>query len=63
MLDIRRKDQVKKKKLTCRAISEDFKIGKVQADNVVKNATKFTEELKTFKTNSLNISNKRITKD
>ena len=63
MLDIRRKDQVKKKKLSCRAIAEDFKIGKVQADNVVKNATKFTEELKTFKTNSLNISNKRITKD
>ena len=63
MLDIRRKDQVKKKKLSCRAIAEDFKTGKVQADNVVKNATKFTEELKTFKTNSLNISNKRITKD
>ena len=30
-------DQVKKIKLSCRAIAEEFKIGKTQAANVVKN--------------------------
>ena len=33
-------DEVKKRKLSFKAIVEEFKIGKTQADNVVKNEAK-----------------------
>ena len=36
-------DEVKKRKLNCRAIAEEFKIGKTQAANVVKNEAKLRE--------------------
>ena len=41
-------DEVKKRKLSCRAIAEEFKIGKTQAANVVKNEAKFREEYANF---------------
>ena len=37
-------DEVKKRKLSCKAIAEEFKIGKTQVANVVKNAAKLREE-------------------
>ena len=41
-------DEVKKRKLSCRAIAEEFKIGKTQAGNVVKNEAKLREEYANF---------------
>ena len=41
-------DDVKKRKLSCRVITEEFKIGKTQAANVVNNEAKFREEFKNF---------------
>ena len=41
-------DEVKIKKLSCRAIAEEFKIGKTQAANVVKNEAKLREEYEIF---------------
>ena len=41
-------DEVKKRKLSCRAIAEKFKIGKTQAANVVKNEAKLREEYANF---------------
>ena len=41
-------DEVKKRKLSCRAIAEEFKIGKTQAANVVKNEAKLREEYENF---------------
>ena len=41
-------DEVKKRKLSCRAIAEEFKIGKTQAANVVKNEAKLREEYQNF---------------
>ena len=41
-------DEVKKRKLSCRAIAEEFKIGKTQAANVVKNEAKLREEFENF---------------
>ena len=40
--------EVKKMKLSCRAITEEFKIGKTQAANVVKNEAKLREEFENF---------------
>ena len=37
-------DEVKKRKLSCRAIAEEFKIGKTQAANVLKNEANLREE-------------------
>ena len=39
-------DEVKKRKLSCRAIAEEFKIGKTQAVNVVKNETNLEKHIK-----------------
>ena len=36
-------DEVKKRKLSCRAIAEEFKIGKTQEANVVKNEATFRD--------------------
>ena len=41
-------DKVKKRKLSCRAIAEEFKIGKTQVANVVKNEAKLREEYANF---------------
>ena len=41
-------DEVKKRKLSCRAMVEEFKIGKTQAANVVKNEAKLREEFEGF---------------
>ena len=41
-------DEVKKRKLSCRAIAEEFKIGKAQAVNVVKNETKLRGDFGNF---------------
>ena len=41
-------DGVKKRKLSCRVIAEEFKIGKTQAANVVKNEAKLREEYANF---------------
>ena len=41
-------DEVKKRKLSCRAIAEEFKIGKTQAANVVKNEAKLREGYANF---------------
>ena len=41
-------DEVKKRKLSCRAIDEEFKIGKTQPVNVVKNEAKLREEFENF---------------
>ena len=41
-------DEVKKRKLSCRAIAEEFKIGKTQAANVVKNEANFREKFENF---------------
>ena len=41
-------DEVKKRKLSCRAIAEEFKIGKTQAANAVKNEAKLREEYENF---------------
>ena len=41
-------DEVKKKKLSCRAIAEKFKIGKTQAANILKNEEKLREEFENF---------------
>ena len=41
-------DEVKKIKLSCRAIAKEFKIGKTQAANVVKNEAKLREEFGNF---------------
>ena len=41
-------DEVKKRKLSCRAIAEEFKIGKTQTANVVKNEAKLREEYENF---------------
>ena len=40
--------KVKKRKLSCRAIAKEFKIGKTQPINVVKNETKFRVEFENF---------------
>ena len=39
-------DEVKKRKLSCRAIAEEFKIGKTQAVNVVKNEANLEKHIK-----------------
>ena len=41
-------DEVKRRKLSCRAIAEEFKIGKTHRVNVVKNEAKFREEFENF---------------
>ena len=41
-------DEVKKRKLSCRAIAKKFKIRKTQAANVVKNEAKLREEFENF---------------
>ena len=41
-------DEVKKRKLSCRAIAEEFKIGRTQAANAVKNEAKLREEFENF---------------
>ena len=41
-------DDVKKRKLSCRAIAEEFKIGITQTANVVKNEAKLREEYENF---------------
>ena len=41
-------DEVKKRKLSCRAIAEEFKIGKTQSANVVENEAKLREEFENF---------------
>ena len=56
-------DEVKKRKLSGRAIAEEFKIGKTQAANVVKMKQSLEKNLKTFKTKALNISKERITEN
>ena len=52
MLDIRRRikilDEVKKGKLSCWAIAEEFKNGKTQAASVVKNEAKLKEKFQNF---------------
>ena len=54
-------DEVKKRKLSWRAIAEEFKIGKTQAANVVKNEAKLREEFENFQSKS--IPKERITKN
>ena len=41
-------DEVKKRKLSCRVIAEEFKIRRTQATNVVKNEAKLREECENF---------------
>ena len=41
-------DEVKKKKLSCRVIAKEFKIGKTQAANVLKNEQTLREEFANF---------------
>ena len=41
-------DEAKKRKLSCRAIAEEFKIGKTQTANVVKNEAKIRAEYANF---------------
>ena len=41
-------DEVRKRKLSCRAIAEEFKVGKTQAANVEKNEAKLREEYVNF---------------
>ena len=41
-------DEVKKRKLSCRAIVKEFKIGKTQVANVVKNEAKLRVEFENF---------------
>ena len=41
-------DEVKKRKLSCRPIAEEFKVGNTQAANVVKNEAKLKEEYANF---------------
>ena len=41
-------DEVKKRKLSCRAIAENFKIEKTQVTNVVKNEASLREEFENF---------------
>ena len=55
--------EVKKRKLSCKAIDEEFKIGKTQAANFVKNDAKLRKELKTFKAKAINISKERLTRN
>ena len=40
--------EVKKRKLSCRAINEEFKIGRTQAAKVVKNESELREEFENF---------------
>ena len=47
-------DEVKKRKLSCRAITEEFKIGKTKGVNVVKNYPKLREEFENFKGKGFN---------
>ena len=47
-------DEVKKRKLSFRAIAKEFKIGKTQAANVVKNEAKLREEYENFQGKSFN---------
>ena len=54
-------DDVQKRKLSCRAIAEEFKIGKAQATNIVNNEAKLREEFD--KEKALNISKERNTKN
>ena len=54
--------EVKIRKLGCRAITEEFKIGKTQAANVVKNEAKLREEFENFQGKEFK-HQKRITKN
>ena len=44
-------DELKKRKLSCRAIAEEFKTGKTQAAKFVKNEAKLREEFENFQGN------------
>ena len=46
-------DQVKKTELSCKAIAEEFKIGKTQAGYVVKNEAKLRKEFENFQSKDL----------
>ena len=52
---------MKKRKLSCRAITEEFKIGITQVANAVKNETKLREEFENFQ--GKDISKERINKN
>ena len=41
-------DEVKKRKLSCTSITEEFKIGKTKVANAVKNEAKLREEFENF---------------
>ena len=48
-------DEAKKRKLSCRVITKEFKIGKTQAANLLKNERRLEKSLQTFKARDSNI--------
>ena len=48
-------DEAKKRKLSCRVITKEFKIGKTQAANLLKNERRLEKSLQTSKARDSNI--------
>ena len=56
-------DVVKKRKMSCREIAEQFKTGKTQAANVVKNEASLRAEYENFHMRTTNILKKKTIKN
>ena len=52
--NIKKLGEIKKRKLSCRAISKKFKVGKTQVVNVVKNEAKLREGFENFQGKGFN---------